>query len=468
MNTLPGMIGLLGVAFACCCAAAEPGADDLRSPLPAVRAQAARDLGRAPQRSAVPALTAVLRDADANVRRSAAFALGAIPDGRAVEPLAAALGDADENVRASAAYALGEIKDPRSTAALLHALRDGQWSVRDQAAWALREIGDRRTIEPLCQALAEPAADAPHLLWLLRHLAGAEAVPRLAALLKAPELETRRRAVCGLIELGDPAALSAALGDSDEGIRRAALEGLLALGGERVEAALDELLKREKSPALRVLAEQGLARISKLGALAAHWSFDDRSTKLARDVSGHGNDGEIRGCVTVDGRGGAALQFGKGKFVELDRPGGLPLTSQPFTIAAWIKTDAPNGVVVARGGAFGGYSLYLKDGRPKFGVRTQRDRDPFVAAGKEPVLGAWTHVAGVVCNDRVELYVNGRLAASVKSNGYFPGNCGQGMEIGFDAGNSAVEITDAFEGLIDEVKVFHAELTAKELARECR
>jgi hypothetical protein len=124
-------------------------------------------------------------------------------------------------------------------------------------------------------------------------------------------------------------------------------------------------------------------------------------------------------------------------------------------------------VVVARGGAFCGYSLYVKDGLPKFGIRTQREKGPYIAAAKESLSGEWTHLVGVVCRDRVELYVNGRLAATAKSDGYFGGNCGQGMEIGFDAGNSAVEITDAFDGLIDEVKVYQAELTAKDLAREC-
>jgi len=49
-----------------------------------------------------------------------------------------------------------------------------------------------------------------------------------------------------------------------------------------------------------------------------------------------------------------------------------------------------------------------------------------------------------------------------------PGNGGQGIEIGFDAGNSAVEICDAFEGVIDEVKQFDAALSEKEIAKQCQ
>ena len=39
-------------------------------------------------------------------------------------------------------------------------------------------------------------------------------------------------------------------------------------------------------------------------------------------------------------------------------------------------------------------------------------------------------------------HVDGKLAAATKTAGYIPGNCGQGMEIGYDVANSAAEITD--------------------------
>ena len=76
------------------------------------------------------------------------------------------------------------------------------------------------------------------------------------------------------------------------------------------------------------------------------------------------------------------------------------------------------------------------------------------------------HPPGVVKNDRVEVYVDGKLAGTTKTPGYIPGNCGQGMEIGFDVANSPAEITDNFEGILDEVKVYHAALTEKEIAEE--
>jgi hypothetical protein len=135
---------------------------------------------------------------------------------------------------------------------------------------------------------------------------------------------------------------------------------------------------------------------------------------------------------------------------------------------AWVKSETDRGVVVARGGAACGFSLYIKDGVPRFGIRRALAEPPVIAAGKERAVGVRTHLAGVVKEDRIELHVNGRLTATSRSGGYLPGNCGQGMEIGWDKGNSPAEITDHFQGIIDEVKQFQAALNEGQIARQCR
>ena len=101
------------------------------------------------------------------------------------------------------------------------------------------------------------------------------------------------------------------------------------------------------------------------------------------------------------------------------------------------------------------------------GIHRVQEGPSYIAAGEKQVVGSWAHLAGVVKSDRVELYVNGSLAATAKTGGYIPSECGQGMEIGFDVANSPAEITDNFEGLIDEVKVYHAALSEEEIAEQC-
>lgn len=416
------------------------------------------------------ALTAVvLANEDSAIGN--ARALASKRDPRDVPVLITALEHRDKNVRFYAAYALGEIKDTMATAALLAALRDPEWCVRDQAAWALRELHDAKLAAPLAAMLKEKDADVPHMLWLLQQTGGKESVAPLAALLSETNPTIRIRAVKALTELQLPAVadpLIVALKDPCYVVRRNAAEGLTSIGGERIEQPLAELLTREKDPTVRAIAEKTVAKMTRSEALAAHWSFDDKSTTVAKEVSGRAVDGEIKGCAVVEGKVGAALRFGKGKFIELGRAQKPSVAKTPFTIMAWVKPDAPTGVVVARGGAFCGFSLYIKDGVPKFGIRRSKDDPADIVAGREKLGGGWTHLAGVVRDDRIELHVNGALVATAKTGGVMPGNGGQGMEIGFDAGNSAVELCDAFEGVIDEVKQFNAALSEKEIAKQCR
>lgn len=446
---------------------AEPLLGDLQAKQPAVRRQAAAALGALADRAAVPALVAALADPDASVRREAARSLANLKDDRAVAGLVKLLSDADANARFYAAYALGEIKDPRAAEPLLRALSDPQWNVRDQAAWALRELHRPELVPQLAATLQAPDADFPAVMWLLRQLGPECTLDAVAGLLAASDAPTRLRALRTLADLKDPGRmplLRAALDDRDAAVRLAAVRALAAAGDEEARPALAHRAAIEPDATVQAALQQALAQLSPDKHLVAWWSFDDGYPQVAKDVTGHGTDGEIRGGTPVAGRVGKALQFSGGQFIEFGQPKNLPIIDQPFTVMAWVRTAAANGVVIARGGAFCGFSLYVKDGAARFGIHRQQDGPTYIAAGSEQVIGDWVHLAGVVQPDRIELYVNGRLAATAKTDGLFPSNCGQGMEIGFDVANSPAEITDAFDGIIDEVKFFHAALSEQDMA----
>ena len=442
---------------------------DLRAAIPSVRVHAAVCLGRLADRSAVPALLKALKDPVPEVRWEAAKSLGALKDERAVSGLIGALRDKDKNVRTYAAYALGEIKDRRAAKALLAALHDPEWAVRDQAAWALRELHDPSIAEKAAAALRETNADVPHLLWLLENAGVDHALRPLLGLLTDGKPEVRRQAVTALGKFHSPETippLLTALKDPDPDVRCLAVVALTNRGDDRLDKPLRDLEKRERDPRVRAALDQAFRHLLREDKLMAYWSFNDRNAKIAKDETGRGSEGEIIGCSVVPGKSGAALEFGKGKYVELNKPAGITMGGKPLTVMAWVKTNAKNGVVVARGGAWCGFSLYVKDGLPKFGIHRVREGPTFIAAGKTPVpAGQWVHLAGVIKEDGLELYVNGKLAATTKTDGYLPGECGQGMEIGFDTANSPAEITDSFEGVIDEVRVYQAALTERDLAR---
>ncbi len=446
---------------------ADSQIQDLHSEFPAVRRQAAETLGRLGDRTAVPRLVETLGDPEPSVRREVAKALGQLKDRRAVPGLIDALGDSDMNVRFFAAYALGEIRDPRARDALLGTLSDSQWNVRDQAAWALCELHDPQIVKPLVEVLKQPGADGAAVMWLLHQLGPDHSIDALAGLLDQPDPGTRLRAVRALAEVKDPRrfdALLATLNDREASVRLAVIGALVETGDARSREALERRATVEGDPQVSKSLQDAILQLSPRRHLAAWWNFDDRNTKVAKDVTGNGNDGEIRGCTVVEGRVGAALQFGDGQFVELGQPAGLPIANQPFTVTAWARSEAENGVVVARGGAYCGFSLYLKEGIARFGIHRVQDGPTYIAKGQQRVVGDWIHLAGVVHQDRIELYVNGKRAATAETEGYIPGNCGQGMEIGFDTANSPAEITDAFRGVLDEVKFFHAALSEEDIA----
>lgn len=461
---------LLGICTSGTCLGAtdiERHIADLDSPVAAVRVQAAAALGQAADAEGVPQLIDALDDPESDVRREAAKALGLIKDERAAASLARALRDNDPNVRMYAAYALGEIKDRRATAVLLAALGDPEWCVRDQAAWALRELREPGIVEPLAAMLQKKDADVPHILWLLQQTGGDKAIEAIASLMSVPNSESRLLAVKTLIKYDDPRKadwLIAALGDSNSAVRRLALDELVKLRDERAKEPLERLAAEDDDAAVREAAQAGVMELSREPGILAWWNFDDGGTLVAKDVTGLGNDGRIIGCTPVDGKIGKALQFGAGKYIELGKPAGLPIGNKPMTIMAWVKTSQPNGVVVGRGGAFCGYSLYIKDGVAKFGIHREQEGPGYIAAGTDQVLGSWVHLAGVIKKDRIELYVNGELAAVEKTAGFIPGNCGQGMEIGFDVSNSAAEISDPLEGVIDEVRQYEIPLTEPQIA----
>ena len=471
------MRAVIGASILLCGAAAgmvdsmvEQLLADLRSDSATVRRQAALSLGQAKDRSAVPALAEALTDQESAVRREAAKALGAIKNGQAVPALLKALRDQEMNVRLYAAYALGEIKDPGTADALLQALRDPEWGVRDQAAWALRELHDAKLVRPLVAMLKQEDSDSEKIIWLLRHYPAAQTARELGRLLAGSSVQARLRAVQALGALQQPETfdpLLVALKDEETQVRLRATELLVEIGGDRVKAALQELASRETDPQVQQVVETALFEMSPRKHLVAHWSFDDANAELAKDVTGRGNDGKVQGCASVEGKVGRALEFSKGKFVELGRPTALPIADRPLTVMAWVRSDADNGVVVARGGAFCGFSLYIKDRVAKFGIHREQEGPTYIAAGRQEIVGSWVHLAGVIKEDSIELYVNGELVATTKTKGFIPGNCGQGMEIGFDTANSPAEITDNFEGIIDEVKVYHAALGQADIAQEC-
>jgi len=155
-----------------------------------------------------------------------------------------------------------------------------------------------------------------------------------------------------------------------------------------------------------------------------------------------------------------------GSRVRIEKSASLSPAGQPVTVEAWVKAEKPGGVILARGGGALGYVLYLKGGRPHFAVR---GNDALRSvSGKQAVAGRWVHLAGVLTAEKqLQLYVDGKPAASAEVPGLLAADPPEAMEIGADEGSCVGDYNGpfGFTGLIDEVRVSHRALSAAEIER---
>lgn len=138
----------------------------------------------------------------------------------------------------------------------------------------------------------------------------------------------------------------------------------------------------------------------------------------------------------------------------------------PLAVMAWVNAEQPNGVIVSRGGPAVGYALVVKQGKPQWTVRTTQDKVVSVT-GSHSIVGGWVHLIGVLTSGKqLQLYVNGKLAASGESPGLIPSDPAQSLEIGGDDGGAIGDYPspNLFMGTIDEFRLYHGELTAQEIA----
>ena len=155
---------------------------------------------------------------------------------------------------------------------------------------------------------------------------------------------------------------------------------------------------------------------------------------------------------------------GQNSIIRFEKTQSINPAGTPLAVEAWVKSEAPAGVIVARGGPSQGYALLLRGGRPRFEVRV--DKDLFSVAAKRRVVGDWVHLAGVLTpQKKLQIYVNGRLAGTAEAKGLIPSDPAQSLEIGGDDQSSVgdYKTPSTFTGVIDEVRVYHGTLTSAEI-----
>ncbi len=294
---------------------------------PEVRAAAARALGRIGEPSDRAALEALLGDPVAAVRAEAAIALGLAGDRAATPALVARAADPDREVRAAVAHGLGRLADPGSADAVVRLLSDTEPDVVVAACFAvlgferpafavdpLLALGESSERDVLLAALEALASLSARPRWLelgplqkartrmielttsrypeLRRLgavgltvpaADAEAAA-VGKLVEDTEVEVRIAAIAALSFPGAPLEpfLVKVLGDKDERVRLALVDGLGRMRGDDILAALADIVVSNDAVWLREIAVRAAAKVSELSPRLANGVARSSEPELRR------------------------------------------------------------------------------------------------------------------------------------------------------------------------------------------
>jgi hypothetical protein len=218
--------------------------------------------------------------------------------------------------------------------------------------------------------------------------------------------------------------------------------------------------------------------------LVAAFGFEETTGTVITDSSANPRNGAIANANgtgaaptrVVAGKIGRAMRFDGGDNISVADVlnSKLDLTNG-MTLEAWVNPSTMNGwesvIYKERGGAGTGllsYALYAHDGganTPPAGyVRTSvGGPDRGISAASRLPLNQWSHIAvtytTAVGGSTLGIYVNGALVTTVTgpNQNLLAGN--QPLRIG----NSNAQISEGFNGLIDEVRVYNRALSAAEI-----
>jgi len=145
--------------------------------------------------------------------------------------------------------------------------------------------------------------------------------------------------------------------------------------------------------------------------LIAAYSFDDGK---AKDLTGNGNDGEVKDAKVVDGKFGKALEFDGSASQVVIKSKDMLNFKDGVTVEAWVKPTKYNALsaVVQKWGDNTNrrqYLLCFVGDKATMYISGAGNSWPS-APGKTSVkTGEWTHIAGTYDKKSIKTYVNGKL-----------------------------------------------------------
>lgn len=192
------------------------------------------------------------------------------------------------------------------------------------------------------------------------------------------------------------------------------------------------------------------------------WLFDENVGNVAKDSSGRGHDGEVKGNLKwINGIFFSALEFPgqAGSFVKVPHHNDFNLLT--FTMLAWIKTENTGQrqeIIMKRAeGGVNSQNLHfqIESGRTSVDVGFTADNQwaTGLFGNTDITTGDWFHIAATYDKQFLKLFVNG-IEDGQQPRTTKPDNNDASLAIGavFEAGSAPLK------GALDEVGIFNAAL----------
>ncbi len=187
----------------------------------------------------------------------------------------------------------------------------------------------------------------------------------------------------------------------------------------------------------------------------AWYSFD---TQVGVDSIGS-NNGTAANVTQTSGIRGQAASFANG-YIQLPAVSAFNLRAGDFTLSVFIKSTTGNTNWFSK--SSGSTHRYGLGGTAAPTLSLSGGAEGSVAGSTNVFDGQWHHVAGVRRGNQIEVWVDGHLEGT--------GAVAPSFSAGADSGSFAIgrlgECCEAFNGLMDEAKIWPRALSAQEIGVE--
>ncbi len=190
-------------------------------------------------------------------------------------------------------------------------------------------------------------------------------------------------------------------------------------------------------------------------AWVLEYRFDKDDLDKVIDASTFRNDGTATGTEVVDGHNGAkARKFDGEDVIEVGNPASIDPSGHDWTLELVFKASAPDGILLAHGGASTGYAVALEDGKVVMVVNANKRSTRVVS--KRRIGDDWTTVRAGIEGTTAWLSVDGGESVAKPLKAQIERTPNNGLQIGDDLVSKVFGDVKmpGFKGLIESVRLY--------------